>query len=129
AAAMAAVTCAADAALVGVTSADPICKAIGNCTGAGKALTYDTSAHTFGCNTVSSGMNNPMTTTGDIIYSSDGSGTPARLAVGGANTFVKGGGSTPAYAQPAFSNLSGTIASSQAPAAFFPMLVTATSRD
>lgn len=28
------------------------------------------------------GLTNPMTTTGDIIYSSDGSGTPARLARG-----------------------------------------------
>ena len=28
------------------------------------------------------GMTNPMTSTGDIIYSSDGSGTPARLAAG-----------------------------------------------
>lgn len=30
----------------------------------------------------SGGMSNPMTTAGDLIYSSDGSGTPARLAVG-----------------------------------------------
>jgi hypothetical protein len=29
-----------------------------------------------------SGMANPMTTTGDIIYSSDNSGTPARLGIG-----------------------------------------------
>jgi hypothetical protein len=29
-----------------------------------------------------SGMTNPMTTTGDIIYSSDNSGTPARLGIG-----------------------------------------------
>ena len=29
-----------------------------------------------------SGMTNPMTTAGDIIYSSDGSGTPARLGIG-----------------------------------------------
>jgi len=28
------------------------------------------------------GMTNPMTTTGDTIYSSDGSGTPARLGIG-----------------------------------------------
>ena len=28
------------------------------------------------------GMTNPMTTTGDVIYSSDNSGTPARLAIG-----------------------------------------------
>lgn len=28
------------------------------------------------------GLSNPMTTTGDIIYSTDGSGTPGRLAAG-----------------------------------------------
>ena len=44
----------------------------------------------------SGSMSNPMTTTGDIIYSSDGSGTPARLAVGGANVLLHGG-TTPAY--------------------------------
>lgn len=32
--------------------------------------------------TLTSGMSNPMTTAGDIVYSSDGSGTPARLAAG-----------------------------------------------
>ena len=36
-------------------------------------------------------MTNPMTTAGDIIYSSDGSGTPARLAIGAAGTVLKGG--------------------------------------
>jgi hypothetical protein len=41
-------------------------------------------------------MTNPMTTTGDIIYSSDNSGTPARRAVG-ASTTVLHGGTTPAY--------------------------------
>lgn len=34
---------------------------------------------------VGSGMTNPMTTTNDIIYSADNSGTPARLAAGTAN--------------------------------------------
>lgn len=33
-------------------------------------------------NPVPAGLSNPMTTAGDIIYSSDGSGTPARLALG-----------------------------------------------
>lgn len=41
---------------------------------------------------------NPMTTTGDIVYSSDGSGTPARLAIGAATTVLVGG-TTPAWAQ------------------------------
>lgn len=43
-----------------------------------------------------SGLTNPMTTTGDIIYSSDGSGTPARLAIGGAGKALYGG-TTPSY--------------------------------
>lgn len=44
---------------------------------------------------VSGGLTNPMTTTGDIIIGNPGS-TPARLAVGGANTVLHGG-TTPAY--------------------------------
>lgn len=39
---------------------------------------------------------NPMTNTGDIIYSSDNSGTPARLGIG-ASTTVLHGGTTPSY--------------------------------
>jgi len=46
----------------------------------------------------SSGMTNPMTTTGDIIYSSDGSGTPARLGVGTEGQVLKSNGSTPYWA-------------------------------
>ena len=42
------------------------------------------------------GMTNPMTTTGDMIYSSDGSGTPARLAIGAAGKILQGG-STPSW--------------------------------
>lgn len=34
---------------------------------------------------------NPMTTTGDIIYSSDNSGTPARLGIGASGTILVGG--------------------------------------
>lgn len=41
------------------------------------------------------GFANPMTTTGDIIYSSSGS-TPARLGIGGANTLLHGG-TIPSY--------------------------------
>jgi hypothetical protein len=41
------------------------------------------------------GFNNPMTTTGDIIYSSSGS-TAARLGIGGAHTLIHGG-TTPSY--------------------------------
>lgn len=44
----------------------------------------------------SSALTNPMTTTGDIIYSSDNSGTPARRAVGASGTVLHGG-TTPTY--------------------------------
>lgn len=44
-----------------------------------------------------SAVTNPMTATGDIIYSSSGTGTPARLAIG-ASTSVLHGGTTPSYA-------------------------------
>lgn len=44
-----------------------------------------------------SGMTNPMTTTGDMIYSSDGSGTPARLAIGSTGKFLGTAGTTPAW--------------------------------
>jgi hypothetical protein len=45
--------------------------------------------------TAISGMANPLTTTGDIIYSSSGT-TAARLAIGAATTVLHGG-TTPAY--------------------------------
>jgi uncharacterized membrane protein len=38
------------------SSADPTVTAIGICTGAGKALSYDTATHTFGCNTITAGV-------------------------------------------------------------------------
>jgi|GEM_PF-2811440 len=41
-------------------------------------------------------LTDPMTTTGDIIYSSNNSGTATRLAIGGSNT-VLAGGTTPHY--------------------------------
>jgi hypothetical protein len=48
------------------------------------------------------GMTNPMTTTGDTIYSSSGS-TPARLGIGTANQVlrVNSGGTAPEWATPA----------------------------
>lgn len=56
---------------------------------------------------------NPMTTTGDIVYSSDISGTPARLAIGAAGTLLVGG-TIPAWsATPALTSLTigdGTVA-------------------
>jgi hypothetical protein len=47
------------------------------------------------------GITNPMTTTGDIIYSSDNSGTPARLAQGSNGTFLGVSGGTLGYYTPA----------------------------
>ncbi len=42
-------------------------------------------------------FSDPMTTTGDMIYSADNSGTPARLPIG-SSTQVIHGGTTPSYA-------------------------------
>lgn len=43
------------------------------------------------------GMSNPMTTAGDIIYSSDNSGTPARLAKGTTGDLLRVGTTGPEY--------------------------------
>jgi hypothetical protein len=56
--------------------------------------------------TTATSLANPMTTTGDLIYSSDGSGTAARLAIGTASQVLVGGttpawGAVPAAALPA----------------------------
>ena len=45
------------------------------------------------------GMTNPMTTTGDMIYSSDNSGTPARLAIGTTDYGILSIGGVPTWAQ------------------------------
>lgn len=57
--------------------------------GAGTAMTW------------SSALTNPMTTTGDIIYSADNSGTPARLAIGSSGNILKVSGGIPAWGSPA----------------------------
>lgn len=62
-------------------------------TGTASSTTYLRGDNTWA--TISAGMTNPMTTTGDIIYSSSGS-TPARLAIGGSGTVLHGG-TTPSY--------------------------------
>jgi hypothetical protein len=46
------------------------------------------------------GMTNPMTTTGDIIYSSSGS-TPARLGIGSTGNVLTVSGGVPAWSAPA----------------------------
>ena len=50
--------------------------------------------------TDASGMTNPMTTTGDTIYSSSGS-TPARLAIGSTGNVLTVAGGVPTWAAPA----------------------------
>jgi hypothetical protein len=50
--------------------------------------------------TDTAGMTNPMTTTGDIIYSSSGS-TPARLGIGTTGQVLNVTGGVPAWATPA----------------------------
>ncbi len=45
-----------------------------------------------------SGLTNPMTTTGDVIYSSDNSGTPARLGIGTSDQVLTVVGGVPAWA-------------------------------
>jgi len=52
----------------------------------------------------SAGMTNPMTTTGDTIYSSSGS-TPARLGIGTTGQVLTVSGGLPAWASPASGSL------------------------
>jgi hypothetical protein len=52
----------------------------------------------------SAGMTNPMTTTGDTIYSSSGS-TPARLGIGSTGQILTVSGGLPAWATPSGSTL------------------------
>jgi len=52
------------------------------------------------------GMTNPMTTTGDIIYSSPGS-TPVRLGIGSTGNVLTVSGGVPAWAAPATSSFVG----------------------
>lgn len=80
----------------------------------GQFLTAD-SAQTAGVAwTTLAGMTNPMTTTGDVIYSSSGS-TPARLALGALNTVLKSGATVPAWGSVAFSELTGAATDAQVP--------------
>ena len=54
----------------------------------------------FTWTTSSAGMTNPMTTTGDTIYSSSGS-TPARLGIGSSGQVLTVAGGVPTWATPA----------------------------
>lgn len=57
-------------------------KALTTCTGAGKAVTYDASANTFGCNTITAGVQAPlaMSTLGSITQ-----GTTLYMGIGTGN--------------------------------------------
>jgi hypothetical protein len=55
-----------------------------------------------------SGLTNPMTTTGDIIYASSGS-TPARLGIGSTGNVLTVAGGVPTWAAPAGGGLNWTL--------------------
>jgi hypothetical protein len=57
----------------------------------------------------------PLTTTGDLLYASSSSAL-TRLGIGSTNQFLGISSGVPAWVQPSFSNLSGTLSSSQLPA-------------
>jgi hypothetical protein len=70
----------------------------------GKFLKSGTSAPAW--DTVSFAGLSPLTTRGDVLYSSSGTVTGARLAVGGSNTFLKSDGTDVAWASITFASLS-----------------------
>jgi hypothetical protein len=84
---------------------------------AGQVLKVNSGATAPEWATDASGMTNPMTTTGDTIYSSSGS-TPARLAIGSTGKVLTVAGGVPTWATPSsglsliqrssFSNVAGT---------------------
>jgi len=80
-------------------------------TSAGQVLTWVTGS-TYAWQTPSTGMTNPMTTTGDIIYSNSGS-NPARLGIGSSGQCLVAGG-TPAWGacadDPAWTSYTPTVA-------------------
>jgi hypothetical protein len=69
---------------------------------AGQVLKVNSGATAPEWATDASGMTNPMTTTGDTIYSSSGS-TPARLAIGSTGNVLTVAGGVPTWAAPASS--------------------------
>jgi len=67
---------------------------------AGQVLKVNSGATAPEWATDATGMSNPMTTTGDTIYSSSGS-TPARLAIGSTGNVLTVAGGVPTWAAPA----------------------------
>jgi hypothetical protein len=76
---------------IGSTGADPVLATI--TAGAGISVTNGAGSITVAATGL---LTNPMTTTGDIIYSSDNSGTPARRGIGTSGQFLLGG-TTPTW--------------------------------
>jgi hypothetical protein len=70
---------------------------------AGQVLKVNSGATAPEWATDASGMTNPMTTTGDTIYSSSGS-TPARLAIGSTGQILTVAAGVPSWATPAGAN-------------------------
>lgn len=64
------------------------------------ALATDSSGNVIQIALPSGGMTNPMTNTGDTIYSSDNSGTPARLGIGSVGQVLTVAGGVPTWATP-----------------------------
>lgn len=60
-------------------------------------ITIDSKGRITAASNGSAGLSNPMTTTGDVIYSSDNSGTPARLGIGAAGRFIYSSSGLPAW--------------------------------
>ena len=67
---------------------------------AGQVLKVNSGATAPEWSSDNAGMTNPMTTTGDTIYSSSGS-TPARLGIGSAGQVLTVAGGVPTWASPA----------------------------
>ena len=67
---------------------------------AGQVLKVNSGATAPEWSSDNAGMTNPMTTTGDTIYSSSGS-TPARLAIGSTGNVLTVAGGVPTWAAPA----------------------------
>jgi len=76
----------------------------------GQVLTADSTA-TNGVAWAAAGMTNPMTTTGDTIYSSSGS-TPARLGIGSTGQVLTVAGGVPTWASAASASSSYTLLNS-----------------
>jgi hypothetical protein len=105
----------ADTVLRGTSAADPVAAAVPSCSAGASALTYNTTTHAFGCNTISSGVSSvaltmptgltvsgsPVTTSGTLAVTTTLSGSVYGTGSGfsavalGADTFLQGTATTP----------------------------------